>query len=152
MIPLDANNIVVRHCVAGIEAERNGEGDEATARYAEAWEAATGPAERCVAAHYLARVQPDAAGRLHWNALALDLARTDGELDAFIPSLELNLGSAHEELGEIAEASRHYLAASDALQELGDDPLAATLRGPVTRALRRVSAATTPTGGTAPPP
>lgn len=138
MIALDAENAVVRLCLAGIDAEGRGDGDGALARYAEAWEIAARPAERCVAAHYLARVQPDAAGRLRWNALALVLARTAGDLDAFLPSLELNLGSTHEELGDLGEARRHYLAAAEALAAREDDPATASLRGPISRALRRV--------------
>jgi hypothetical protein len=137
MIGLDADNAVVRLCLAGIRAEEAGDGEAAAANYAHAWEASTGPAEACVAAHYLARVQLHAESRLRWNARALELAVAAGDLDAFMPSLELNLGSVHEELGQRIEAARHYRAAAAALDRLGSDPISDSLRAPIARALRR---------------
>jgi hypothetical protein len=137
MIGLDADNAVVRLCLAGIRAEQAGDGEAAAACYARAWEASTGPAEACVAAHYLARVQLHADSKLQWNARALELAGAAGDLDAFMPSLELNLGSAHEELGNHVEAARHYRAAASALDRLGADPTSDSLRAPIARALQR---------------
>lgn len=138
MIGLDPENAVVRLCQAGIRAEQAGDSDVAAARYGEAWEASSSPAEACVAAHYRARVQPDAGARLRWNARALELAAASGDLDSFLPSLELNLGSSLEELGDREGAARHYRAAAEALDRLETDPLAASLRGPISRALQRV--------------
>jgi hypothetical protein len=138
MIDLDPENPVVRLCVAGVAAEQAGDGEAAAARYAEAWQASSGPAEASVAAHYLARVQLDPRARLAWNGRALELAVAAGNLAPFLPSLELNLGSAHEELGNRVEAARHYQAAAAALDALPNRPAAESLRGPILRALRRV--------------
>jgi hypothetical protein len=142
VIPLDADNEVVRLCVAGVEAEQRGDGELATERYTAAWEASSNDLEACVAAHYLARVQAAADARLRWNELALERAVAAGSPDAFMASLELNVGAAHEAIGNLELAALHYDAASQALDRLQDDALATSLRGPVRRAVERIGVST----------
>jgi hypothetical protein len=142
MTGIDTANPVVQLCAAGIAAEQAGDGERATALYRRAWEARTDALDAAMAAHYLARVQSDAAARLQWNQLALDEALLAGEPAAsFLPSLHLNLGHSHEETGDLGNAAVAYQRAMAALDGL-DAGLRESLRGPIERAQRRVTAAT----------
>ena len=107
---MDINNPVVRLCIAGTQAEFAGRLDDARGLYAQAWEAAHNDYEACIAAHYVARFQATPEDGLRWNLEALERARRveDGSVEAFYPSLYLNLGRSHEALGNPAEARRYY--------------------------------------------
>jgi len=62
--------------------------------------------EASVAAHYLARQQPSAEETFRWNKEALERADAagDGRIEAFYPSLYLNMGKSHEDLGDLGGA------------------------------------------------
>jgi tetratricopeptide (TPR) repeat protein len=138
MTAIDPENPVVKLCAAGIRAEEAGDGERAAALYREAWDARSDEFEASMAAHYLARVQPDAGERMRWNELALGFARAAGDAAAaFLPSLYLNIGHSHEEAGRPAEALAAYEMASSSLDDL-EPTLADSLRAIVTRALERV--------------
>lgn len=113
---MDTDNPVIRLCIAGVQAEFDARLDDARRLYAAAWEAATDDFEACVAAHYVARCQPDAQGRLHWNQVALACAEAVGDerVQPFFPSLYLNLGQSYEALDRDA-AAQHYYARAAAL-------------------------------------
>jgi tetratricopeptide (TPR) repeat protein len=139
---IDTANPVVQLCAAGIAAEQAGDAERATALYRRAWEARTDALDAAMAAHYLARVQSDAAARLQWNQLALDEALAAGEpAVSFLPSLHLNLGHSHEETGDLGHAAIAYQRAMAALDGL-EAELRESLRGPIERAQRRITAAT----------
>lgn len=114
---MDLTNPVLKLCVAGTQAEFRGQTDEARALYQQAWEAAQDDFEACIAAHYVARHQAQPEDRLHWNQVALDRANAvgDSRVQAFYPSLYLNLGHAFELLGQPDQAQRYY----DLAAELG---------------------------------
>lgn len=101
---------VVQLCIAGSQAEFDGRCDEAARLYAAAWDAATDDFEACVAAHYVARFQPDAEATLYWNQVALARAESvnDERVRPFFPSLYLNLGQSYEVLGQPAVAQQYY--------------------------------------------
>lgn len=138
---IDPENPVVKLCVAGVQAEGSGDGGRAAALYRQAWDARTTALEASMAAHYLARIQAGAAERRHWNQLALEHALAAGEAAAaFLPSLHLNVGSSHEDAGELADAAASYDRAAASLEGLEPD-LAASLEAPIDRARRRVASA-----------
>lgn len=107
---LDANNPVIRLCIEGTRAEFERRSEAARALYQQAWEARRDDFDACVAAHYVARFQTNPAEALRWNQIALDAANAvkDDRVKDFYPSLCLNLGQAHEKLGNQAEAQRYY--------------------------------------------
>jgi hypothetical protein len=112
---MNLNNPVIQLCMEGSRAEFEHRLEDARALYQQAWEARTDDYEACIAAHYVARFQESPEESLRWNRLALMYADAvyDERVKDFHPSLYLNLGQAHELLGEPVEAQRYYnLAAS----------------------------------------
>jgi hypothetical protein len=111
---MDLDNPVIQLCIKGTQAEFKGQPDVAHAFYLEAWEMAQDDFEACIAAHYVARHQPDLQQKLHWNQIALDRAEavTDGRVQTFYPSLYLNMGQSFELLGNDVEAERYYAKAA----------------------------------------
>jgi tetratricopeptide (TPR) repeat protein len=114
---VEPNNLVIKLCVKGTQAEFRGQIDLAHSYYQKAWESAQDDYEACIAAHYVARHQDDPQQRLHWNQVALDKAKAveDGRVEEFYPSLYLNMGQSYEFLGKRAEAKQYY----DLAAELG---------------------------------
>ena len=112
---MDPDNPVVKLCVEITQAEFAGRLEDARALAARAWRIANDDYEACIAAHYVARFQQAAGERLRWDQVALERAdRTrDGRVAEFYPSLYLNLGHAHEQLGHDAEAQRYYRLAAE---------------------------------------
>lgn len=96
--------------MAGSQAELQGRHADASRLYAQAWDAASDDYEACIAAHYVARFQPDAQATLHWNQIALARAEAvnDARAEAFFPSLYLNLGRSYEVLGQPTLACHYY--------------------------------------------
>ena len=112
---MDPHNPVVALCVLGSQAELQGRPEEAHALYLQAWETAQDDYEACIAAHYVARHQQNAAEKLRWNRIALDKATAvdDDLVEPFYPSLYLCMGESYELLGDAAEAERYYALSAD---------------------------------------
>jgi hypothetical protein len=112
---IDTTNPVIQLCMAGARAEFEHRIDDAHVLYQQAWDARTDDYEACIAAHYVARFQETPEETLQWNQIALDHAdaSTDERVKEFYPSLYLNLGLAHELLGNQIEAQRYYNLAAD---------------------------------------
>ena len=138
---MDPNNPIVQLCVEGMKAEGAGRHDEARALFTQAWEAHTDDWEACVAAHYLARHQPTPQDTLRWNQLALRRAEavTDDRVDGFFPSLYLNLGHSHEQLGNVSEARRYYGLAAAQSVALPDGRYAGIVQQGIEHGQRRIS-------------
>lgn len=76
--------------------------------------------DAAIAAHFLARAQTTAADTLHWCALAVQHAEAvvDGRARSFLASLELNLGDALANAGDVPAAAAavaraaHYVEAT----------------------------------------
>ncbi len=108
-------NHVIALCIQGSQAEYEKCFDLARLLYQQAWQASTDDFEACVAAHYMARVQTDFKENLRWNQVSLQLAQTADpkRIQNFLPSIYVNLGFSHEQLGNLHEARQFYdLAAS----------------------------------------
>ena len=136
---MDPNNPIVAICAEGMRAESEGRGAEAKELFERAWEAATDDYEACIAAHYLARHQETMELTLAWNEESLRRAELVGDerVDGFLPSLFLNLGHCHEELGEPEKARAFYCRAEEHLSAVPAGPYGDMVRDGVARALER---------------
>ena len=104
-------------CIEGIRAEYEKRVDEARRLYRAAWDEAVDDYDACIAAHYIAHLEPNVQSALEWNQEALARANRveDERVSAFYPSLYVNLGRSYELLSNEAEARRYY----DLAAELG---------------------------------
>ena len=138
---MDPRNPVVQLCVQGMEQETRGDMVRAAELFNQAWTRSTTDFERCIAAHYVARHQLDPRLALHWNQLAFDLAHSiaDQSVAGFLPSLSLNLGKSHEDLGNAEEAQRLYQSAKDAIGSLPPGGYRDVVQSGIDRGLVRVS-------------
>jgi hypothetical protein len=114
--------------------------DGAAAAYRRAWDEATDDYEACMAAHYVARIQPSTEERHRWNAVALERAGAVGDerVTGFLPSLQLNLGRSLEDLGRLEEAHLAYAAAAAALAELSEGAYRSSIEDALRRARGRI--------------
>jgi tetratricopeptide (TPR) repeat protein len=138
---MDPNNPIVKLCVAGMRAEGENRFEEARLLFTQAWESSTDDFEACIAAHFLARHQENPQDTLRWNQEALARAEAVGDdrVSDFYPSLYLNLGHAHETLGDMEEAARFYGLASQGMDRLPDSRLSGIVRGAVEAGQKRLS-------------
>lgn len=138
---MDEKNRVVQLCAEGMELERNGRLEEASAIFMKAWEESRNDFERCVSAHYVARRQKTPAENLRWNQVSLEYADAieDGRVRGFYPSLYLNIGWAYEDLGNRVEAKKYYELAETRLETLPEGSYRETVRDGIERGLRRVN-------------
>ena len=104
---LDPENPVVVLCAAGMALG----GDAAAAGdcFARAWAARTDDFEAAVAAHFVARVQPNTAAKLDWDLRAVRHAETalaagDWRVRGVLASLYLNVGDGLLSAGQRDEA------------------------------------------------
>jgi tetratricopeptide (TPR) repeat protein len=112
---MDLNNMIIRFCLEGTQAEFEGRNEDACELYWRAWEAVTDDYEACIAAHYVARCQDSPEEIFHWNQEALERANAVDEerVKDFYPSLYLNLGHSYELLGNQVEAEKYYSQAAE---------------------------------------
>lgn len=136
-----ADNKVNKLCAEGMEMEGKGDFAASLQLFTAAWDIAANDAEKCIAAHYLARRQPDAAAKLQWDntALAHALRVTDTAINGVFPSLYLNIGKCHEDLGNRDLALEHYTKALAHINELEDDGYGNMLRRGIEKGIERVS-------------
>lgn len=114
--------------------------EAAAAAYLRAWDVAADAYERCMAAHYVARIQASPEERYRWNLVALEeaLAVGDERVDGFLASLRLNLGRSLEDLRRLPDARTAYDRARDAAARLADGPYRSTIEDALERADRRI--------------
>jgi hypothetical protein len=137
---IDPNLPVAKLCMAGMAAEGKGNIDEANRCFTEAWDAASTDSERSIAAHYLARNQPDAQIELLWNERALACAQAAPESTRlFMPSLLGSVGLSQEKLGRSQEARRFMLEAKSHFDVLQDDAYGEFVRSMISQALVRLN-------------
>ena len=109
--------------------------------YQEAWEARTDDYEACIVAHYLARVQRTPDEVLNWNRESLRYADAvnDERVAGFYPSLYLNMGKAHEDLGKRDEARKFYGLAEGEAATLPEGKYGDMVRHGVAEGLKRLA-------------
>ena len=137
----DANSPVVKLWAQGIAAEMAGKVEEAAELYQHAWMVRADDYDACIAAHYVARVQRTTQEVLRWNREALRYAEavSDARVEAFYPSLYLNLGKAYEDAGNKEEAKKFYGLAEGKTATLPEGACADTVRRGIAKGLERVS-------------
>ena len=138
---MDPDNPIVRLCVEGMKAEMEGRTDEARQLFMQAWEQSKDDYDACISAHYVARHQKTPEEILRWNQESLDRAEAvnDARVHGFYPSLYLNMGKAHEDLGNREQARRHYELAVTKMSSLPDGKYGDVVRDGIKRGLQRVS-------------
>ena len=136
----DPNNLVVQLCVKGMNAEGEGNIEEAQQLFQQAWDMATDDFEAFTAAHYLARNQKDPNDNLKWNleALARACKIKDEGTKGHYPSLYLNVAKSYEILGNNEEATRYYRLAANSCEQLPAGKYAGMIRSGVSAGLKRV--------------
>lgn len=120
---LDPENPVVALCAEGMGA--GGDAGAARSCFMRAWESRADDFEAAVAAHYVARIQSDAVGKLDWDVRAVrhaEAARAagDGRVRGLLASLYLNLGDGLLGAGRRDEAREAAAKAEAALALLPD--------------------------------
>lgn len=142
---MDPDNPIVKLCAQGMQAEYDGKPDLARALFTQAWDAALDDYEASIAAHFLARHQDTPEETLLWNleSLARANAVTDDRVEAFHPSLYLNLGHSYEVLGDLDEAARWYDLAATRTAVLQDDRYGGIVQGGIAAGQARLAAKAT---------
>jgi tetratricopeptide (TPR) repeat protein len=138
---IDPQNQVVRYCVEGMEKEQGGRHEEALRLFMLAWDQSKDALERSIAAHYVARHQATLERALHWNQESLRNADAvaDDRVQGFYPSLYLNMGKSHEDLGNLKDARRFYALAADRMGGLPEDRYGDIVRRAVMNGMQRIS-------------
>ncbi|MFE7312600.1 hypothetical protein ACFU7T_05730 [Streptomyces sp. NPDC057555] len=145
---MDPELPVVRLCVAGMQAEAEGRAEAARELFQQAWDGARDDYEACIAAHYLARHQNSAEQTLRWNQECLDRADRvgDARVQGFYPSLYINMGNAHRELGQRAAAHRYFVLAAERAADAPEGQYGDWNRFAIAEGLRETAAATAAEG------
>lgn len=135
----EPTNPVIKLCADGMALEGSGPAG-AMRRFTAAWDMARKDLEKFTAAHYLARHQPTVAEKLHWDVTALQFAPciTDGSVNGALPSLYLNIGKCHEDLGELENARTNYEIGLEATAALPDDGYGQMIRSGLQNGLARI--------------
>jgi hypothetical protein len=141
---MDTDNPVVRLCAQGMEAEQAERADEARALFEQAWEARGNDYEGCIAAHYVARHQPDDQATFTWNLTALRLADAaragDHDIGGFYPSLHLNMASSYQLLGDRTAARAHLVEAGRRIGAVPEGPYKQMVRAGIRNVTERLDA------------
>lgn len=138
---IDPQNQIVRYCTEGMEREQEGQHKEALRLFMLAWDQSKDAFERSIAAHYVARHQATPEMTLHWNQESLTNADSVGDdrVQGFYPSLYLNMGKSHEDLGNLKDARRFYALAADRMGCLPESPYGDLVRRGVMNGMQRTS-------------
>jgi rifampin ADP-ribosylating transferase len=104
------SNKVIRLCVQGMEMEAEGQPEEASKLFLQAWNEATNDFERFIGAYYVARHQETVSGKLKWLETALQVALKidDESVKSAFPSLYSNIAKCYEDLNDPNNAKRNY--------------------------------------------
>ncbi|MES2690498.1 MAG: rRNA adenine methyltransferase [Bacteroidota bacterium] len=140
MNDMDSENNIIKRCASGMEQEGLGEQQKAAELFNQAWAMASTDYEKAIAAHYVARHQPDVRQKLNWDVLALKHAEcSEEDVKGFFPSLYLNIAKGYEDLGEKEHALHHYHLALGCVEQMGDDGYAKMIRAGIEAGIKRVS-------------
>jgi len=140
---MDPDNAIMRICAQGGAGEIALRREEAHALFLHARRTSTENVEACIAAHYVGRLQSDDQQALWWNQIALARADAvrDGRVRSFYASLHLNLGMAHEKLGQLAHARHHFQRAAASVADIIDDGHRVLVEYGINRGLERTRTA-----------
>lgn len=136
----DPDNPVIKLCAEGMEHEGMNNHPQAKLCFQSAWDSAGNDFEKSIAAHYLARQQPELKLKLEWDLMALFHARRSQhpDIQKNFPSLYLNIAKCYEDMGAWAEAARYYHSALDASNILADDGYSQMIRNGIRKGQERI--------------
>ena len=102
--------------------EENDKPEEAARLFLQAWNEAADDFEKFIAAHFVARHQKDAPGKLKWSLTALEHAiQMHNETGrGALPGLYLNVARCYEELNDTENAKKNYDLANSSGDRLSD--------------------------------
>ncbi len=123
-----------------MELEGEGKPEEAFQLFQQAWNEAKTDFEKFTSAHYVARHQSTIASKLTWDQIALEAALnlTDDSMKGVYPSLFLNVGKCHEDLGNIEKARENYREGLSFTSFLPDDGYGKLIHNGILNGLERM--------------
>jgi rifampin ADP-ribosylating transferase len=106
----------------GLDIAEKGQHEAATALFHQAWNEAGNDFEKFIAAHFIARQQQDAGGKLHWLQTALQhgLSADTDAVKSALPSLYAALAKCYADLGDADKEKAYRELASSAGDQLPD--------------------------------
>ena len=115
---------IAQLCSEGFAAETSGDVERAHKIYLDAWERSETDLDKCMAAHFVARVHDDESEKLRWNLESLRRAEATGgdSLAGFYPSMHTNLGFSYLATGDRERAREQFELAQGKLDALEDGP------------------------------
>lgn len=136
----DPENPINKLCAEGMMAEGEADPAKAANLFQQAWNEAAEAVEKLTAAHYLARHQSNVADKLKWDEVALGFALSISgeEIKTVYPSLYLNIGKCHEDLGNFDKALENYRLAAGFTEYLPDDGFGNMLKAGISNGIKRV--------------
>src|SRR4030095_11350792 len=119
----DPRNNVIHLCVQGMGIEDQGEAEEASRLFIQAWNESTNDFEKYIAAYYVARHQDNVTDRLKWLETSLQFALKVNSVAATsaFPNLYANIAKCYEELDDPDNAKRNYELAKESAYRPSDD-------------------------------
>jgi len=116
----DPRNNVIRLCIQGMAAEEEGDPDEASRLFLQAWNESTNDFEKYISAYYVARHQENVRNKLNWLETSLQFALKVNSVAAksAFPNLYANIANCHEELNDLDSAKKNH----DLAKSFSDTP------------------------------
>ncbi|HNP24954.1 MAG TPA: rRNA adenine methyltransferase [Panacibacter sp.] len=137
----DPDNNIVKLCANGMTAEGQGQTQEASRLFNQAWEEASNDFEKFTAAHYVARHQKSVADKLKWDETSLQFALklNDETIKGFYPSLYLNIAKCYEDMNDMELARSNYQTALSFSNFLPDDGYGKMIKTGILTGITRIS-------------
>jgi tetratricopeptide (TPR) repeat protein len=103
------NNNIIKLCLQGMAMEANGQAEQATKLFLQAWNEATNDFEKFMAAYFVAGHQKNGSDKLKWfeTALQIALALDNVAVKTAVPTVYLNIGKCYEEINDFDNAKRN---------------------------------------------
>lgn len=104
------SNNVIKLCIQGMGMDDQGNAEEASRLFLQAWNEATNDFEKYIAAYYVGRIQKDASDKLQWLETSLQFALkiNDVTVKSAFPLLYSNIGKCYEGIGDVDNAKKNY--------------------------------------------
>jgi tetratricopeptide (TPR) repeat protein len=136
----DPDNKINKLCADGMLAEGMGEMEKAKNLFLQAWRESESDFEKFTAAHFVARHQENVSDKLHWDELALEMAKRikDESIKSTYPSLYLNIGKCYEDLDDFELALENYQKAASYTEFLSEDGYGKMIKSGILGGLERV--------------
>lgn len=106
----DPKNKIIRLCVLGMGMEEQGNSEEASELFLQAWNESANDFERFIAAYQVAKHEKDISNRLKWMETSLEYAikSNDDSVKSAFPAIYLSISKCYKELGNYNKAKINY--------------------------------------------